>query len=211
VQVADSSVGGWGTGAAPAVDWGLLCSIDSRRYFTALGQGWEDMLGWTREELFSRPFTDFVHPADRDATLASIQAAWQGDSATVALETRFRVRGGHWQRVRWSPLPDRAELHTAARASASPAPGARRDRPVARAAVRVALVLVSVCAAVVLGYLLTSFAPQGTVSRPPLASQPAGMDGPVTRLGPVEPTPGSADAPPGLVGAPLSSSGAGKR
>ena len=204
MAAADMKIGAWGTGTPPAVEWGLLCSIDSRRYFTALGEGWEDELGWTREELFSRPFTDFVHPTERDVTLASMAAAWQGDSAAIALETRFRMRGGRWQRVRWSPSPDRAEL--AAAPPASPPPRrAWRDYPVVGAALRAFVVVTLICAATGVGFLLTSFAPEDD-GKPALAIAdrvPAGMGGPITAYGPSLRPRGGATAPPGLVGVPL--------
>ena len=56
----------------------LLCTVDSDGYFTSLNSGWERVLGWTREELMSRPFIDFVHPADRERTVDELA---QGDAA----------------------------------------------------------------------------------------------------------------------------------
>jgi PAS domain S-box-containing protein len=205
VPAPDNRVGSWGRSAPLTVEWGLLCSIDSRRYFTALGEGWEDALGWTREELLSRPFTDFVHPAEREGTLASMAAAWQRDSAAIALDTRFRMRGGRWQRVRWSPSPDRAEL--AATAGAVPAGGRStwRRRLLAGAALRAGMSVALICAAIGVGLLLTSFAHQDTSApEPSLAEEaPFGIHGPVSSLGPTLGT-----SSPGLVGAPLSRRGA---
>ena len=107
-------------------------------------------------------------------TLASMAAAWQGDSAAIALDTRFRMRGGRWQRVRWSPSPDRTEL--AAAPPASPPPRtAWRDYPVVGAALRAFVVVTLICAATGVGFLLTSFAPRTTEilrSRSRTASRP---------------------------------------
>jgi PAS domain S-box-containing protein len=204
VAAAGTRVGAWGAGIPPAVEWGLLCSIDSRRYFTALGEGWEDALGWNREELFSRPFTDFVHPADRDTTLASLAAAWQGDSAAIALDTRFRMRGGRWQRVRWSPSPDRTEV-AGERPAPPPARRRWRDDPVIGAALRGLVAVSLICASIGVGFALTSFAPQDK-GNPPLAAAnqvPAGMGGPITVSGPTSHVWNGATPPPGLMGAPL--------
>ena len=46
----------------------LLCTVNSDGYFTSLNSGWERVLGWTREELMSRPVVDFIHPSDRQRT-----------------------------------------------------------------------------------------------------------------------------------------------
>ena len=39
----------------------LLCTVDSNGYFTSLNGGWERLLGWTGEELMSRPVRG-LHP-----------------------------------------------------------------------------------------------------------------------------------------------------
>src|ERR1700760_4268487 len=42
----------------------LLATISLDGRFTLLNPAWERALGWTREELQSRPVADFVHPDD---------------------------------------------------------------------------------------------------------------------------------------------------
>ena len=48
----------------------LLCTADARGYFISLNAAWENVLGWSREELTGRPFIEFVHPDDVERTLA---------------------------------------------------------------------------------------------------------------------------------------------
>ena len=51
----------------------LLCTLDSSLNFRELNPAWEHLLGWTHEELRSRPALEFVNPDD----LARAQAeAW---------------------------------------------------------------------------------------------------------------------------------------
>ena len=57
---------------------------DARR----LNPAWERTLGFTLEELQSRPFIDFVHPDDRAATLAEVQRLAAGGE-TVRFENRY--------------------------------------------------------------------------------------------------------------------------
>ena len=48
----------------------LLCQLDFNGYFRRLNLAWERTLGFTIAELTSRPFIEFVHPDDRQRTLA---------------------------------------------------------------------------------------------------------------------------------------------
>jgi PAS domain S-box-containing protein len=84
----------------------LLCTADANGYFTSLNAGWERVLGWTRDELMSRPFIDFVHPADREATLAQALKLTRHDYEIVNFENRYRGRGGGWRWLRWSARSD---------------------------------------------------------------------------------------------------------
>jgi PAS domain S-box-containing protein len=84
----------------------LLCTADSNGYFTSLNAGWERTLGWTREELMSRPFIDFVHPSDRKRTLEQSAKVSHPDYEFVNFENRYRARGGAWRWLRWSARSD---------------------------------------------------------------------------------------------------------
>jgi PAS domain S-box-containing protein len=47
----------------------MLCQLGFDGYFKRLNPAWERTLGFTVEELKSRPFIEFVHPDDRERTL----------------------------------------------------------------------------------------------------------------------------------------------
>src|ERR1035438_10930047 len=42
----------------------LLATISLDDRFTLLNPAWEQLLGWTREELQARPIQEFMHPDD---------------------------------------------------------------------------------------------------------------------------------------------------
>src|SRR5204863_5621751 len=67
---------------------------------------WERLLGWTREELMSRPFIDFVHPSDRESTVEEAEKLGRKDYEVVDFENRYRARGGSWRWLRWSARSD---------------------------------------------------------------------------------------------------------
>jgi PAS domain-containing protein len=48
----------------------MLCTAGFDGYFKRLNSAWEKALGYTTQELFARPFLDFIHPEDRLATMS---------------------------------------------------------------------------------------------------------------------------------------------
>ena len=84
----------------------LICTADAKGRFSSLNSAWERLLGWTREELMSRPFIDFVHPADRERTVAESEKLTRLDYEVVNFENRYRARGGGWRWLRWSARSD---------------------------------------------------------------------------------------------------------
>src|SRR5260221_14080560 len=56
----------------------LLCCLDFSGYFERLNPAWERALGFTRAELMSKPFIEFVHPDDRERTLKQNRAVRTG-------------------------------------------------------------------------------------------------------------------------------------
>ncbi len=84
----------------------LLCTADADGYFTSLNAGWERALGWTRDELMSRPFIDFVHPSDRERTIEQASKVNRPDYEFVNFENRYRAKGGGWRWLSWSARSD---------------------------------------------------------------------------------------------------------
>ena len=64
-------------------------------------EGVERLFGYTTEEVSFDPswWVDRVHPDDRGAVVASLQAARDGDAEAWQAEYRFRVADGGWARV----------------------------------------------------------------------------------------------------------------
>lgn len=78
----------------------LLCTADARGCLTSVNADWSRVLGWTADELSSRPLVDFIHPGDRPGAAATIAAAMKPGGGVVELEHRFRARGGGWRWLR---------------------------------------------------------------------------------------------------------------
>lgn len=85
----------------------MLCCLDFSGYFKRLNPAWETTLGYTRAELMSRPFFDFVHPDDRERTLQQNRRVRHGDQAR-SFENRYLCRDGSYRWLLWNATPDTA-------------------------------------------------------------------------------------------------------
>jgi diguanylate cyclase (GGDEF)-like protein/PAS domain S-box-containing protein len=79
-------------------------SLEGR--FTQLNPAWEATLGWTREELMSRPYVEFIHPDDLQSTLAAGAVLSEGSSHVVDFENRYATKDGGWRWLAWSSYSD---------------------------------------------------------------------------------------------------------
>jgi PAS domain S-box-containing protein len=68
-------------------------------YFQPLNPAWETVLGWTQQELRSRPWIEFVHPDDVDVTLCAKTRCLQEDF--VEFENRYRHKNGSYCWLSW--------------------------------------------------------------------------------------------------------------
>lgn len=84
---------------------GMLATADSNGFFRDLTPAWERTLGWSLDELRARPFIEFVHPDDRDATRARAAELFQGH-VTVHFENRYQCKDGSYRWLLWSSFVD---------------------------------------------------------------------------------------------------------
>ena len=84
----------------------LLCTSDASGTFQTLNAAWENVLGWSREQLMARPFIEFVHPDDVEATRAVAARVVEADSHVVNFENRWRTPMGEYRWLRWSARSD---------------------------------------------------------------------------------------------------------
>ena len=84
----------------------LLCTSDASGRFQTLNAAWEDVLGWTREELLARPWIELVHPDDVERTSVESAKVVEPDSEVVNFENRWRTRAGDYRWLRWSARSD---------------------------------------------------------------------------------------------------------
>jgi PAS domain S-box-containing protein len=83
----------------------LLCQLSFNGYFKRLNPAWERTLGWSIAELTSQPFIEFVHPDDRERTLAQNKEV-RGGGRALEFENRYRCKDGTYRWLRWNAAPD---------------------------------------------------------------------------------------------------------
>jgi PAS domain S-box-containing protein len=83
----------------------MLCCLDYSGHFKRINPAWERALGYTIDELRSRPFIEFVHPDDRERTLEQNRKVRAGDHA-LSFENRYVCKDGSYRWLLWNAAPD---------------------------------------------------------------------------------------------------------
>ncbi len=83
----------------------MLCIAGTDGYFKRTNPAFERVLGWSGEELLSKPFLDLVHEDDVRATQEEIASLAQG-IPTISFVNRFRCADGSWKWLRWNSYPE---------------------------------------------------------------------------------------------------------
>ena len=81
----------------------MLCIAGFDGYFKQLNPSWEKTLGWTNKELQSKPYLDFVHREDREATINAAEGLKEKE--IIAFENRYLCKDGSYKWISWSAFP----------------------------------------------------------------------------------------------------------
>ena len=95
----------------------LLATADFSGRFTKVNPSWERTLGHSAAVMCSRPFSEFVHPADAAATAAEMVALTSGERNCRGFRNRYRTADGKYVWLEWSARASAAgnEIHAVAR------------------------------------------------------------------------------------------------
>src|SRR5260370_6559891 len=85
-----------------SLDMSCIAGFDG--YFKRLNPAWERVLGFTKGELLSKPYLDFVHPDDRAITLAEAAKIETG-AKTLFFRNRYLCRDGSYRWLSWHAVP----------------------------------------------------------------------------------------------------------
>jgi PAS domain S-box-containing protein len=98
-----------------ALSLDLLCVVGTDGYLKRVNPAFEQTL-YSESELLTRPFLDFIHPGDREATGEAMTRLRTGQQAT-RFESRYIRGDGAVRWLEWSmrPMLERERLYGAAR------------------------------------------------------------------------------------------------
>lgn len=92
----------------------MLSLASMNGYFLRLNPAFTKALGYTEEELCSKPVTEFIHPDDIQKTIDEIQKQQKG-STVWSFENRYRTKDGKYKWLSWKSIPDGNIMYGAAR------------------------------------------------------------------------------------------------
>jgi PAS domain S-box-containing protein len=73
-------------------------------YFKRVNPAFEALLGYTEQEALARPYIDFVHPDDRERTLAEAGRLEEGQT-TTSFDNRYVCKNGSHRWIEWTATP----------------------------------------------------------------------------------------------------------
>lgn len=85
-----------------SLDMCLIAGFDG--YFKQLNPMCEEILGFTTKKFLSEPWIKFIHPEDKQSTLAQWEILTTG-TQTIQFENRFRCRDGSYKWLLWNAKP----------------------------------------------------------------------------------------------------------
>jgi PAS domain S-box-containing protein len=93
----------------------MLCISSGDGYFKWLNPAFSQTLGWTVEELLTRPYVDFVHPDDLAATIHEVERQVSAGEKVFHFENRYRHKDGSWRVLSWMSAPEGKLMYAVAR------------------------------------------------------------------------------------------------
>lgn len=92
----------------------LLCIATTRGQFIRVNPEWENVLGFTMQELEGRVFLDLVHPDDMENTLAALSKL-SNQEEILNFENRYRCKDGSYRWIEWRSKPHGEMIYSVAR------------------------------------------------------------------------------------------------
>lgn len=84
----------------------LIVTANFDGFFTSVNPACTQVLGYSADELLTRPFLDFVHPDDVQATIAEAARQTEAGEPVIRFANRYRHKDGSYRWLEWSSRPD---------------------------------------------------------------------------------------------------------
>jgi PAS domain S-box-containing protein len=93
----------------------LICTVGTDGYFKRVNPAFERTLGYSVQELLSRPAFDFVHPDDREDSQAVFHRLAQDGASAIDYQNRYMTRDRAVLWLSWSTITSGDTLYCVAR------------------------------------------------------------------------------------------------
>ena len=95
----------------------MFCIAGFDRFFKSVNPSWEEALGFTSQELMAKPYTEFIHPDDREDTVAEASRIQAPGPTCIAFENRYICKDGSYRWFSWNAVsvPDQKLTYAVAR------------------------------------------------------------------------------------------------
>ncbi|MBN1499750.1 MAG: PAS domain S-box protein [Spirochaetes bacterium] len=97
-----------------SINQDLLCIVDLSGRFLMTNRAWEQVLGYSAEELNKKNFIEFIHPDDSESTLNAMKSLTMG-KAVLNLVNRFYCSDGEYRWMEWRSRVQGNFIYAAAR------------------------------------------------------------------------------------------------
>ncbi len=85
-----------------ALSLDLLCVVGPNGHFVRVNPAFTTTLGWTQDEMLSRPYLDFFHPDDRVPVMERATKSLQSLEPITSLEIRYLHKNGSFRVLSWN-------------------------------------------------------------------------------------------------------------
>ena len=84
----------------------ISCISTDNGFFVEVNDAFSQVLGYSKEEILSRPIDFFVHPKDLKAPIYKTKIG-SNEMDAYSFENRYRTRQGNWRWFSWTMIPMR--------------------------------------------------------------------------------------------------------
>lgn len=79
----------------------LICAVNLRGQFIFLNDYWQEVLGWSNEEMVGKPFIEFIHPQDREQSSRVVDDIFKNKNKIIDFRNRYLTKSGDYRTLEW--------------------------------------------------------------------------------------------------------------
>jgi PAS domain S-box-containing protein len=93
----------------------MLCISGFDGYFKRVNPAFEEVLGFSAEELCAKSYLEFIHPEDIEPTIKEVEKQLLQKQQVLSFENRYRCKDGSYKWLSWKSAPVGSFMYAVAR------------------------------------------------------------------------------------------------